>query len=243
MELKGKTVFVTGSSRGIGYEIAVAFAKEGANIVLNARRPIEQPLLDRIKAFGVEVLVLLGDVSVFDEAKEMIQHASKHFGSLDVLVNNAGITRDQLLLRMNEEDFDSVYNINLKGAFNMSRHAVPILLKQKSGTIINVTSVVGQAGNIGQVNYAASKAGMIGLTKSVAREVALRGVTCNAIAPGYIETDMTADLSDKVKEAMVESIPLKRMGQSSDVAQAAIYLAKASYVTGQVLSVNGGMYM
>ncbi|NEW62191.1 3-oxoacyl-[acyl-carrier-protein] reductase [Granulicatella sp. zg-ZJ] len=241
--LKGKTVFITGSSRGIGKEIAISFAKEGANIILNARSHVSEDVVSEITSYGVQCAVVLGDVSQFNQAKEMIKIAHETFGSLDVLVNNAGITKDQLLLRMSEEDFDNVLNINLKGTFNMIRHAVPILLKQRSGSIINVSSVVGLTGNVGQVNYAASKAGIIGLSKAVAKEVAPRGITCNVIAPGYIDTDMTDILNEDVKKAMIDTIPLKRIGQAQEVAQAAVYLAKASYVTGQVLSVNGGMYM
>lgn len=241
--LKQKTVFVTGSSRGIGKEVAIAFAKAGANIVLNARSQVSEDLVNDIKSYGVEVLVLLGDVSSFTESKEMIEAAKAHFGTLDVLVNNAGITKDQLLIRMSEEDFDTVNDINLKGTFNMCRHAVPIFLKQKSGSIINMSSVVGEMGNIGQVNYVSSKAGVIGLTKAIAREVGARGITCNAITPGFIETDMTDELSETVKETMLANIPLKRFGQAEDVAQAAVFLAQAKYVTGHVLSVNGGLYI
>ncbi|MBS4761594.1 3-oxoacyl-[acyl-carrier-protein] reductase [Carnobacteriaceae bacterium zg-ZUI252] len=243
MSLKNKTVFVTGSSRGIGKAIAVAFAKEGANIVLNARTNVSQELVAEIESYGVQTLVLLGDVSDFNWAKESVKTIKDTFGTIDVVVNNAGITRDQLLLRMSEDDFDVVQGINLKGAFNILRHVAPVMLKQRSGAIINVSSVVGQAGNIGQVNYSASKAGLIGMTKSAARELASRGVTVNAIAPGYIESDMTDVLSEDVKKAMIESIPLKRIGYADEIAQATLYLAQAKYVTGQVLAVNGGMYM
>lgn len=243
MSLKDKTVLITGSSRGIGRAIAVAFAKEGANVVLNARGAIAPELIAEVESYGVKTLVVLGDVSDFNWAKETVKTIKQTFGTLDVVINNAGITRDQLLLRMSEEDFDVVQDINLKGAFNLLRHAAPLMLKQRSGSIINVSSVVGQAGNIGQVNYSASKAGLIGMTKSAARELASRGVTVNAIAPGYIESDMTDVLSEDVKNAMIETIPLGRIGQAEEIAQAAIYLAQAKYVTGQVLAVNGGMYM
>lgn len=243
MSLKDKTVLITGSSRGIGRAIAVAFAKEGANVVLNARGAIAPELIAEVESYGVKTLVVLGDVSDFNWAKEAVKTIKQTFGTLDVVINNAGITRDQLLLRMSEEDFDVVQDINLKGAFNLLRHAAPLMLKQRSGSIINVSSVVGQAGNIGQVNYSASKAGLIGMTKSAARELASRGVTVNAIAPGYIESDMTDVLSEDVKNAMIETIPLGRIGQAEEIAQAAIYLAQAKYVTGQVLAVNGGMYM
>lgn len=243
MSLKDKTVLITGSSRGIGRAMAVAFAKEGANVVLNARGVIAPELISEIESYGVKTLVVLGDVSDFNWAKDTVKTIKETFGTLDVVINNAGITRDQLLLRMSEEDFDVVQDINLKGAFNLLRHAAPLMLKQRSGSIINVSSVVGQAGNIGQVNYSASKAGLIGMTKSAARELAARGVTVNAIAPGYIESDMTDVLSEDVKNAMIETIPLGRIGQAEEIAQAAIYLAQAKYVTGQVLAVNGGMYM
>lgn len=243
MSLKDKTVLITGSSRGIGRAMAVAFAKEGANVVLNARGAIAPELISEIESYGVKTLVVLGDVSDFNWAKETVKTIKDTFGTLDVVINNAGITRDQLLLRMSEEDFDVVQDINLKGAFNLLRHAAPLMLKQRSGSIINVSSVVGQAGNIGQVNYSASKAGLIGMTKSAARELAARGVTVNAIAPGYIESDMTDVLSEDVKNAMIQTIPLGRIGQAEEIAQAAIYLAQAKYVTGQVLAVNGGMYM
>lgn len=214
MSLKDKTVLITGSSRGIGRAIAVAFAKEGANVVLNARGAIAPELIAEVESYGVKTLVVLGDVSDFNWAKETVKTIKQTFGTLDVVINNAGITRDQLLLRMSEEDFDVVQDINLKGAFNLLRHAAPLMLKQRSGSIINVSSVVGQAGNIGQVNYSASKAGLIGMTKSAARELASRGVTVNAIAPGYIESDMTDVLSEDVKNAMIETIPLGRIGQA-----------------------------
>lgn len=243
MSLKDKTALITGSSRGIGRAMAVAFAKEGANVVLNARGKISPELISEIESYGVKTLVILGDVSDFNWAKEAVKKIKETFGTLDVVINNAGITRDQLLLRMSQEDFDMVQDINLKGAFNVLRHVAPLMLKQRSGAIINVSSVVGQTGNVGQVNYAASKAGLIGMTKAAARELASRGVTVNAIAPGYIESDMTDVLSEDVKKTIIESIPLGRIGQAEEIAQAAIYLAKAKYVSGQILAVNGGMYM
>lgn len=243
MDLKGKTVVVTGSSRGIGEAIAVAFAEQGANIVLNARTAVPDSLVEKLQGLGVETAVLLGDVSDFDSAKKIVEEAKQQFGSVDVLVNNAGITRDKLIMRMSEEDFDATYQINLKGSFNMIRHALPIMLKQRAGSIVNISSVVGESGNTGQANYAASKAGVIGLTKSVAREAATRGITCNAIAPGFIETDMTGALADKVQEQMLGQIPLKRFGKAEDVADTAVFLSKNGYITGQTISVNGGMYM
>ena len=241
--LKEKTVVITGSSRGIGRGIALQFAKEGANIVLNARKEIPQELIDEIEAFGVKTHVVLGDVQHMDDAKRLVTEAKEVFGSVDVLINNAGITRDMLLMRMKEEEFDSVINVNLKGTFNTTQQVSSIMLKQRSGAIINLSSVVGLTGNAGQANYAASKAGVIGLTKSVARELASRGITCNAIAPGFIETDMTEVLSDKVKEATIGQIPLKKLGQVEDVARAAVFLATNKYITGQVINVDGGMVM
>lgn len=243
MTLEGKVVFISGASRGIGLGIARAFAKQKAHLILNARRPIANTIIDELKREGVDVLVTLGDVSSFEETKAMVKTAKDHFGKIDILINNAGITKDQLILRMSEADFDDVYQINLKGTFNLTRHIVPLMLKQKNGAIINLSSVVGLSGNIGQSNYAATKSGVIGFTKSIAQEVAAKGVRCNAIAPGYIQTDMTDQLSDDIKESICQKIPQKRIGNVEDIAQAAIYLAQATYVTGQVLSVNGGMYM
>lgn len=241
--LKNKTVIVTGAAKGIGRAIALRFAKEGCNIVLNYRSNVSDELIEEIKSYGVECLPFKADVSVYSEAETLIKESKKHFGSVDVLVNNAGITRDMLLMRMSEDEFDSVINTNLKGTFNTIRHVSSVMLKQKSGAIINLSSVVGLMGNIGQANYAASKAGVIGLTKSTARELAARGITCNAIAPGFIETDMTAVLKDDVKEAMLNTIPLKKFGQVEDIAEAAVFLAKNRYITGQVLNVDGGMVM
>lgn len=241
--LKNKTVVITGSSRGIGRGLAIQFAKERANIVLNARKEIAPKLIEEIESYGVKTHVVLGDIQYMDDAKKLITEAKETFGSVDVLINNAGITRDMLLMRMKEEEFDSVINVNLKGTFNTTQQVSSIMLKQKSGTIINMSSVVGLTGNAGQANYAASKAGVIGLTKSVARELASRGITCNAIAPGFIETDMTDVLSDKVKEATVAQIPLKKLGQVEDIARAAVFLATNKYITGQVINVDGGMVM
>lgn len=243
MELKGKTVIVTGSSRGIGEAIAEEFAKQGANIVLNARKPIAEEMIEKLTAYGVKVETILGDVSDFEAAKNIIQKTKEVFGSIDVLINNAGINKDKLVMRMDEDDFDATYNVNLKGSFNMIRHALPIMLKQRAGSIINISSVVGETGNVGQANYAASKAGVIGLTKSIAREAAPRGVTCNAITPGFIETDMTDALSEKIQTAMMDQIPLKKFGKGKDIADAAVFLSKAGYITGQTIRVNGGMYM
>lgn len=243
MELTGKTVLVTGSSRGIGEAIALAFAQNGANIVLNARKPISEELMDKLQNLGVRAETILGDVSEFSTAKEIVGKTKELFGSIDILVNNAGVNRDKLIMRMEEEDFDATYQVNLKGSFNMIRHALPFMLKQRSGSIINISSVVGETGNVGQANYAASKAGIIGLTKSVAREAAARGITCNTITPGFIETDMTHALSDKIQEQMLNQIPLKKFGKCEDIAEAAVFLSKSSYITGQTIRVNGGMYM
>ena len=184
-----------------------------------------------------------GDVADFGFAAQLVKDIKKEFGTLDILVNNAGITRDMLLMRMSEEQFDQVINTNLKGTFNMVRHASSLMLKQRSGTIINMASVVGVTGNIGQANYAASKAGIIGLTKSAAKELAQRGITCNAIAPGFVETDMTDVLAEETKQEMLKAIPLKRYGTVDDIASAAVFLAKNTYITGQVLNVDGGMVM
>ncbi|MBM7690389.1 3-oxoacyl-[acyl-carrier-protein] reductase [Enterococcus ureilyticus] len=243
MDLKGKNVFVTGSTRGIGKAVALAFAKKGANIALNGRSEIGTDLIAEVESFGVKCIGVSGNIADFESAGKMIQAVVDGLGSIDVLVNNAGITNDKLLLRMTEEDFTRCIQINLTGTFNMTQHAIKKMMKQRSGRIINMSSVVGLMGNIGQANYAASKAGVIGLTKSVAREVAARGITCNAIAPGFIETEMTEVLSDKVKEQMSQQIPLQSFGQVEDVANTAIFIAKSSYITGQVLNVDGGLVM
>ena len=241
--LEGKTVLVTGAAKGIGKAIALAFAKQGCNIVLNYRSNVSDDTIKEIEAYNVKCMPLQGDVSDFATAAEIVKKAKKEFGTVDVLVNNAGITKDMLLMRMSEEQFDSVIQTNLKGTFNMIRHVSSVMLKQRSGAIINMSSVVGVTGNAGQANYAASKAGVIGLTKATAKELAARGVTCNAIAPGSVETDMTAVLTDEQKSMMLEAIPLKRYGQVEDIANAAVFFAKNTYITGQVLNVDGGMVM
>ncbi len=241
--LQGKTAVVTGAAKGIGKATALAFAKEGCNIVLNYHSSLDDETVQEIEACGVTCMPVQGDVSDFAFAADMMKKVKKELGSVDILVNNAGITKDMLLMRMTEEQFDSVIQTNLKGTFNMIRHASSIMLKQRSGAIINMSSVVGVMGNVGQANYAASKAGIIGLTKSTAKELAARGVTCNAIAPGFVETDMTAALSEDLQKQMLETIPLKRYGQVDDIAQAAVFLAKNTYITGQVLHVDGGMCM
>lgn len=243
MNLLGKTVLITGSRRGIGLEIALAFAKEGANIILNGTKPFSQETLDEFRPFPGKILTIVGDIAKAQQVKSMIDEVQKNFDRIDVLVNNAGITRDGLVLRMSEEDFDAVLTTNLKGCFHMTRAILPMMVKQKSGSIINISSVVGIAGNAGQANYAASKAGMIGFSKSLAKEVGSRNITVNVIAPGYIATEMTDQLSEKIKVEWEKQIPLRRFGKASEVAQAALFLAGSTYITGQVLQVNGGLYM
>ena len=239
--MKDKTVIVTGGAKGIGKAIALKFASEGANIVLNYRSTSPEEVKNEIEAMGVKCLTVQADVSNTEEAQKLVDEAIAEFGGVDVLVNNAGITRDILLMRMKEEDFDAVINTNLKGCFNMMKAVNKIMMKQRSGAIINMSSVIGLAGNIGQVNYAASKAGVLGMTYSVAKELAARNITCNAIAPGMIATDMTEVLSDKVKEQILEGIPLKRFGQPEEIAETALFLARSKYITGQVITVDGGM--
>lgn len=237
------TCLITGSSRGIGLAIAHHLAAKGHRVILNSRSPIAPEVLAQFEGYEQPVLQATGDISQFDVAKQLVDDLYDQGVQVDVLVNNAGITRDGLVMRMSEEDFNAVIQTNLNGCFNMCRHLTPRLLKQKGGRIINMTSVVGVMGNAGQVNYAASKAGMIGLTKSLAREVASRGITVNAIAPGFIETDMTDQLSDRVKEAMLGQIPLKRFGQVEHIAKAVDFLIDNDYITGQVIEVNGGLHI
>ncbi len=247
MILNGKVAVITGAGRGIGKAIALQFAEYGSKVVVNYRSSVAQveELLASIRNAGGEAIAIQADVSREEEAKKLIDEAIKHFGRVDVLVNNAGITKDNLVMRMSEEDFDNVIDVNLKGTFFCMKHAAAVMLKQKQGKIINISSVVGLTGNIGQANYAASKAGVIGMTKSVARELAPRGITVNAVAPGFIETDMTDKLPDKYKEATIAAIPLKRYGIASEVAGAVSFLASeaANYITGQVLQVDGGLVM
>lgn len=245
--LKNKVALVTGASRGIGRQVALSLAAEGATVIVNYNGSKEkaEEVVAAIEANGGSAEAIGCNVADFEAAGEMISEVVKKYGSLDILVNNAGITKDGLLLKMTEEDFDKVISINLKGSFNCIKHVTRQMLKQKAGRIINMSSVVGVAGNAGQVNYAASKAGVIGMTKSAAKELGSRGITVNAVAPGYIDTDMTAVLSDDIKNQIIDSVPLKRMGQVTDIANAVVFLAsdKASYITGQVLSVDGGMNM
>jgi 3-oxoacyl-[acyl-carrier protein] reductase len=245
ISLNGKTAVITGASRGIGKAIALQLAELGANIVVNYMNTPVDDLIKEIESKGVKAIAVKADVSKFDEAEKLIKEAVEVFGTLDILVNNAGITKDGLAIRMKEEDFDKVIEVNLKGAFNTIRHASAVMFKKKTGRIVNMTSVVGITGNAGQINYCSAKAGLIGMTKSLARELGSRGITVNAVAPGFIQSDMTDALSDKQKEAIMSGIPLKKAGNTQDVANAVAFLVSdmASYITGQVVNVDGGMVM
>lgn len=243
MDIKNKNVFVTGSTRGIGLAIAHRFASLGANIFLNGRSEISKDLIDSFNDYGVKVIAISGDVSQFDDAKRMVDEAIAELGSVDILVNNAGITNDKLMLKMTEADFESVLKVNLTGAFNMTQSVLKPMTRARQGAIINLSSVVGLRGNVGQANYAASKAGLIGFTKSVAREVASRGIRVNAIAPGFIESDMTDAIPEKMQEAILAGIPMKRIGKADEVATVASFLAEQEYLTGQVIAIDGGMAM
>ncbi|HDA4229735.1 TPA: 3-oxoacyl-[acyl-carrier-protein] reductase [Staphylococcus aureus] len=242
-----KSALVTGASRGIGRSIALQLAEEGYNVAVNYAGSKEkaEAVVEEIKAKGVDSFAIQANVADADEVKTMIKEVVSQFGSLDVLVNNAGITRDNLLMRMKEQEWDDVIDTNLKGVFNCIQKATPQMLRQRSGAIINLSSVVGAVGNPGQANYVATKAGVIGLTKSAARELASRGITVNTVAPGFIVSDMTDALSDELKEQMLTQIPLARFGQDTDIANTVAFLAsdKAKYITGQTIHVNGGMYM
>lgn len=245
--LEGKTAVITGASRGIGKAVAIKFAEEGANIAFTCTS-LSQNALDtekELSAFGIKAKAYASNAASFEESHQLVQEILRDFDKIDVLVNNAGITRDGLLMRMTEEQWDTVININLKSAFNLTHALTPIFMKQKSGNIINMSSVVGVSGNAGQANYAASKAGMIGFTKSIAKEVGSRGIRANVIAPGFIATDMTGVLSDEIKKKWSEQIPLRRIGEAEDVAKVAVFLASdlSTYVTGQVINVCGGMNM
>ena len=247
MLLENKVAFVTGASRGIGKAIALEMAKSGADVAVcySSSSDAAEDVCRQIRQLGRKAVPYRCDVSSMEQCSETVKAAVEEFGHLDILVNNAGITRDNLMLMMKEDDFDSVISTNLKGAFNMMKQAGAHFLKRKQGTIINISSVSGMMGNAGQVNYAAAKAGVIGMTKSAAKELAGRGITCNAIAPGFIATDMTDKLSDKQKEAVTDAIPLKRMGQPEDIAHLAVFLASplANYITGEVIKVDGGIYI
>lgn len=244
--LKDKVAVVTGASRGIGKSISLALAARGAKIVaVDITDKGMDELLAEIASAGSEGIAVTGNVTVSEDTERMIEQAVATYGRVDILVNNAGITRDGLLMRMKEEDWDAVLTVNLKGAFLCTRAAAKVMTKQRSGRIINIASVVGQMGNAGQANYCASKAGLMGLTRSNARELAKRNITVNAVAPGFIVSDMTEALPDKVKQEMAAQIPLERFGTADDIANAVAFLAAdaSAYITGQVIAVNGGMYM
>ena len=240
-----KVAMITGATRGIGKQIALTLANEGYNIVLNYRTENDElfQAKNEIESKNVKCLTVQGDVTNFEDCKQMIESAIKEFGKIDVLVNNAGITKDMLLARMKEEDFKQVIDVNLVGTFNMTKNVISYMMKARNGKIINISSVVGIAGNAGQTNYSASKAGIIGFTKSLAKEVASRNILVNAVAPGFIETNMTDVLKQEVKDEIAKNIPLKRMGTPKDVANVVKFLASedSSYITGQVISVDGGM--
>lgn len=242
-----KVVFITGATRGIGRAIALELAKEGYNIALNYRTENEalENLKKEISEIGVECYPVQGDVSKAEDSERMTKEIIEHFEQIDVLVNNAGITKDNLILRMKEEEFTDVINVNLVGTFNITKNVIKYMTKKRYGKIINLSSVVGISGNAGQSNYAASKAGIIGFTKSIAKELASRNITANAVAPGFIQTDMTNVLKDEIKEAIEGTIPLKRLGTAEDVAKVIKFLAsdESSYITGQVINVDGGMLM
>jgi len=244
-DFAGKSAIVTGASRGIGAAVALELAARGASVVVNyaGNEAAAQAVVDRITADGGRAIAVRADVSDPRQCEQLVEAAQSEFGSVDVLVNNAGITRDGLVVRMGDEDWSAVIDTNLTGVFSMTRAAAKIMMKQRSGSIVNVTSVIGLVGNAGQANYAAAKAGVIGLTKSVAKELAGRGIRCNAVAPGFIETDMTAELSEAVCDAAKAQIALKRFGTAADIASAVAFLAGESggYITGQVLAVDGGM--
>lgn len=243
--LKGKNALVTGGSRGIGRAIVRRYAEEGANVAFTCTRITEavNEFLEELHALGVKAQAYASDAASFEAAHSLVDEVKASFGSIDILVNNAGITRDALLLRMNEQQWDEVLDVNLKSSFNMLHAVAPIMMRQKGGSIINVSSVVGLSGNAGQVNYSAAKAGMVGLAKSVAKELGAKGVRANVIAPGFIETDMTNVLSPEIKERWVAQIPLRRAGTPEDIAGVALFLASdlSAYVTGQVITCCGGM--
>lgn len=247
MRFEGKVALVTGASRGIGRAIALALAAEGADVAVNyaGSEAAAKEVAAEIEAMGRKAFVIQADIASTEASTAMVDAVVKEFGRVDVLVNNAGITRDGLLMRMKEEDWDAVITTNLKGVFNCTKAAIKYMMKQKSGNIVNISSIVGVMGNAGQANYCAAKAGVIGFTKATAKEVAARGIRVNAIAPGFIKTDMTSVLSEKVVETMLAGIPLNRLGETEDIAKAVLFLASsdANYITGQTLHVDGGMVM
>lgn len=242
-----KCALITGATRGIGKQIAITLAKQGYNIALNYRKENEEleNTKKEIEEIGVQILAVKGDVANFENCENFVKQVIERFGQIDVLVNNAGITKDMLLMRMKKEDFEQVIDTNLVGTFNVTKNVVPYMMKARSGRIINISSVVGISGNAGQTNYSASKAGIIGFTKSLAKEIASRNILVNAVAPGFIETNMTDVLKDDVKQEIAKNIPLKRMGTTQDVANVVKFLASddSSYITGQVINVDGGMLM
>ena len=245
MKLAQRTAIITGAARGIGRAIAWELGGEGARLVLVDLLPEVQETADELKAKGMDAIAVIGNVIESDESEKVIQEALKIYGRIDILVNNAGITRDNLLLRMSEEDWDAVMSVNLKGTFNMTKASLKTFMKLRSGSIINIASVIGLMGNAGQANYAASKAGVIAFTKSMAKELGSRGIRVNAIAPGFIRSKMTDKLSDDVKKTLMDSIPLGVLGEPEQVGKATVFLASddANYITGQVLQVDGGMVM
>ena len=243
MELQNKNVLITGSARGIGLAIAHKFASVGANVIVNGLSGISDDILAEFAGYSGKVVAVIGDVSKSADAQRIVEEAVAALGSVDVLVNNAGITRDKLMLKMTEEDFEQVLKVNLTGTFNMTQSVLKPMTKARQGAIINLSSVVGLAGNIGQANYAASKAGLIGFSKSVAREVAARNIRVNCIAPGFIASDMTDVLPEKIKEASLALIPMKRFGTPEEVADVALFLAGQEYLTGQVITIDGGFTM
>lgn len=247
MTLAGKTALVTGASRGIGKEIALELARNGANIVVNyaGNKQLAEQVADEIRSIGRESAAIQADVANSEAVEQMVKETVNMFGSLDILVNNAGITRDQLLMRMKESDWDDVLNTNLKSVFLTTKAVSRQMMKQRKGRIINIASIVGVSGNAGQANYVAAKAGIIGLTKTAAKELASRNITVNAVAPGFITTDMTDKLPEDVKQELYKQIPLARLGEPKDIAYVVAFLAseKSSYITGQTIHVNGGMYM
>ncbi len=239
----GKTAVITGGSRGIGMCIAKRLSKDGFDIVITDLGNPSDEDINEITNNGVTCKYYENDVQNFEECGSLLKEISKTMGGIDLLVNNAGITKDNLMIRITEEEFDKVISVNLKGAFNMLKHVSSIMLKQKRGNIVNIASVSGLMGNIGQINYAASKAGLVGMTKTAARELGSRGIVVNAVAPGYIKTKMTDVLSDETKEAFLNNIPLKRLGYPEEVADLVAFLASQSYITGQVINIDGGMVM
>lgn len=245
--LENKKALITGAARGIGKAIAIAYAKHGADVAISDLKLDDdaETLIQELESYGVKAKAYASDASSFEASEKLVADVLKDFGAIDILVNNAGITRDNLLMRMAEEDWDLIIKVNLKSIFNMTKAIQRSMLKQRSGSIINMSSVVGLSGNAGQSNYSASKAGLIGFTKSIAKEFGSRNIRCNAIAPGYIETAMTGKLTDEQRDAWVQTIPLRRSGKPEDVADICIFLGSglSSYVTGQVISVDGGMHM